>query len=251
LSAFSLNNGGHSVQGRGSWRLKPPLGQSDLHLTLKASSLEQMAKDWNYGAGFGGTPATAELDVSWQGPLSQPHKPSMNGSFKLETGEGLLRKLDSTSTRLLSMLSLNSLMRRLSLDFGDAFEKGFFFKSITASGSIRQGMLHNEDFALLGDAGDIAGRGKLDLVGKKLDYQFTFTPHFTNGVSLATAFAVTPVTGIYVLAASTLLSPVIDGITRISFHLEGPLASPQVTEIGREHGQLQNIPADYKKALSR
>ncbi|GAB3241424.1 YhdP family protein [Pseudaeromonas pectinilytica] len=251
LPAFSLKNGGHSVQGRGSWRLKPPAGQSDLHLTLKASSLEQMTKDWNYGAGFGGTPATAELDVSWQGPVSQPHKPSMNGSFKLETGEGLLRKLDSTSTRLLSMLSLNSLMRRLSLDFGDAFEKGFFFKSITATGSIRQGVVHNEDFALLGDAGDIAGRGKLDLVGKKLDYQFTFTPHFTNGVSLATAFAVTPVTGIYVLAASTLLSPVIDGITRISFHLEGPLASPQVTEIGREHGQLQSIPADYRKALSR
>ena len=168
------------------------------------------------------TEAKGELSLRWLGPLFLPHKPSMAGKLSVETGEGLLRKLDSTSTKLLSVLSLNAVVRRLSLDFSDVFEQGFFFKSIRASGTIEQGILHNDDFELLGDAGDIHASGELDLPNGRLDFRLNFTPHFTKGVSLATAFAATPVTGIYVLAASQLLSPVIDVFTSIQFHITGP-----------------------------
>lgn len=65
-----------------------------------------------------------------------------------------------------------------------------------------------------------------------------FTPQFTNGLSLATAFAVTPVTGVYVLAASRLLSPVIDVISEIRFRVGGTLDQPKIIETGRAQAPL-------------
>lgn len=93
--------------------------------------------------------------------------------------------------------------------------------------------------ALLGDAGDIAGRGTLDLVGKKTDYHPLYPALYQRGV--AVTFAVTPVTGIYVLAASTLLSPVIEGITRIKPSARSA-GIPSGDRDRSGHGQLQKIP---------
>ena len=248
---FSLRSGENRVSGQGSWQIVEGEGRSDLKLALQLASVETWLRDWNYAPGIAGTEAKGELSLRWLGPIFLPHKPSMAGKLSLETGEGLLRKLDSASTKLLSVLSLNAVVRRLSLDFSDVFEQGFFFKSIRASGTIEQGIVHNDDFELLGDAGDIHGSGELDLPNGRLDVRLNFTPHFTKGVSLATAFAATPVTGIYVLAASQLLSPVIDVFTSIQFHITGPFGEPQVVEIGRETGQLKTIGDDYKKVLQR
>ena len=141
-------------------------------------------------------------------------------------------------------------MRRLSLDFSDVFEKGFYFKRIAFSGKVANGVVDNQDFLLEGDAGDIGGKGSVDLVQDRIDYVASFTPKFTNSLSLATAFAVTPVTGVYVLAASKLLEPVIDVVTRINFRIEGNLDNPQVTEVGRERGAIKSVPEVYKEALT-
>ena len=251
IPEFSLQSGDNRLSGQGRWRIADGEGRSELQMKLQLASVEGWLRDLNYAAGIAGTRGTGELNLSWLGPLYLPHKPSMAGKLNLELGEGVLRKLDSAGTKLLSLLSLNAVVRRLSLDFSDVFEQGFFFKSIRASGTINQGILRNEDFELLGDAGDIHGKGDIDLPNQRLDYRLNFTPHFANGVSLATAFAVTPVTGIYVLAASQILSPVIDVFTSIQFHISGPIDQPQVIEIGRETGQLKTIGDDYKKVLQR
>ncbi len=251
IPEFSLQSGDNRLSGQGRWSIAGGEGHSELQMKLQLASVEGWLRDLNYAAGIAGTRASGELSLSWLGPLYLPHKPSMAGKLNVEMGEGVLRKLDSAGTKLLSLLSLNTVVRRLSLDFSDVFEQGFFFKSIRASGTISQGVLHNEDFELLGDAGDIHGGGNIDLPNQRLDYRLNFTPHFANGVSLATAFAVTPVTGIYVLAASQILSPVIDVFTSIQFHISGPIDQPQVVEIGRETGQLKSIGDDYKKVLQR
>jgi uncharacterized protein (TIGR02099 family) len=251
IPEFSLQSSGNRLTGQGSWRLVNGEGRSQLQANIQLASIESWLSDWHYAASVAGTEAKGALALNWLGPIYQPDIPSLSGTLNFETGKGLLRKLDSKGAQLLSVFSLNAIIRRLSLDFTDVFEKGFYFNSIRASGSISRGVLHSEDFELLGDAGDIRGKGKIDMPNKQLDFLFDFTPNLNKGVSLATAFAVTPVTGIYVLAASTLLSPVIDVFTRIQFHVMGPLGDPEVVEVGRERGQLKTIGDDYQKVLRR
>ena len=250
IPRFSLQTAGSQLQGHGQWRLDKSQPRSSLKVSLVTPSMERMLTDWGYDQGLVGTPAKGELALEWQGPIYRLDKPTLQGTYSLKTESGLLRKLDTAGTRLLSVLSLNGIMRRLSLDFSDVFEKGFYFKRIAFSGKVANGVVDNQDFLLEGDAGDIGGKGSVDLVQDRIDYVASFTPKFTNSLSLATAFAVTPVTGVYVLAASKLLEPVIDVVTRINFRIEGNLDNPQVTEVGRERGAIKSVPEVYKEALT-
>lgn len=192
--------------------------------------------------GFSGTPASFDTQLTWQGPLYRFDKPSLAGKLRFESGEGMLRNMGSTGTRLLSVFSLHAVMRRLSLDFSDLLEKGLFFRRIRFHSQIDNGVIHSDDFLLEADAGDIKAKGTLDLNSQKIDYRISFRPQFANELSLATAVAVTPVTGIYVLAASKLLSPVLDVITEIRFAVGGTLGAPEVIETGRD-----TRPAEGKK----
>lgn len=60
-----------------------------------------------------------------------------------------------------------------------------------------------------------------------------------------TAFAVAPQVALYVLAISTVLSPVLDVITQVNYQVTGPIASPKVVERSRLEGEYK-IPENSK-----
>ncbi len=237
-----LQQGNNKVSGQGAWQLTAGASQSQLQLNGQIASLETWLQALDYPLGFSGTPASFDSQLTWQGPLYRFDKPSLAGKLRFESGEGMLRNMGSTGTRLLSVFSLHAVMRRLSLDFSDLLEKGLFFRRIRFHSQIDNGVIHSDDFLLEADAGDIKAKGTLDLNSQKIDYRISFRPQFANELSLATAVAVTPVTGIYVLAASKLLSPVLDVITEIRFAVGGTLGAPEVIETGRD-----TRPAEGKK----
>lgn len=230
---FSLQQGKNRLTGAAQWLITNDQSRSALHLRLDAADMESGMKALGYAPSLGGTKAHGEASLRWQGPLYRLDWPTLEGETRFETAEGLLRNIDSPSARVLSLFSLHSIVRRLNLDFRDLFEKGLFFRKLGFTGKISDGVWHNSDLLLQADAGDLRGAGQLSLPNGAIDYQMRFTPQFTNGLSLATAFAVTPVTGVYVLAASRLLSPVIDVITEIRFQVSGTLDQPKINETGR------------------
>lgn len=237
-----IQQGNNKVTGKGEWQLDGAASLSRLQLDGQIASLETWLQALDMPLGFSGTKATFGGHLSWQGPLYRLDKPTLAGKMNFDSGEGMLRNMGSTGTRLLSVFSLHAVMRRLSLDFSDLFEKGLFFRRIHFTNHIEQGRLSSDDFLLEADSGDIKAKGSLDLNSQKIDYQVSFRPQFSNELSLATAVAVTPVTGIYVLAASKLLSPVLDVITEVRFSVGGTLGAPEVIETGRD-----TRPAEGKK----
>jgi hypothetical protein len=62
---------------------------------------------------------------------------TLSGEMKLEASKGQFLKLDPGAGKLLGLISLQTLPRRFSLDFGDVFSQGFAFDSIQGSMSSR------------------------------------------------------------------------------------------------------------------
>ncbi|MCZ7654219.1 MAG: DUF3971 domain-containing protein [Rhodocyclaceae bacterium] len=84
---------------------------------------------------------TAKMDgkVSWAGPPTRIDFPSLGGTMAVEAARGQFNKLDPGVGRLLGILSLQSLPRRITLDFRDIFSDGFAFDSIEGHVNNRAG----------------------------------------------------------------------------------------------------------------
>ena len=65
--------------------------------------------------------------LEWRGAPLSPHYPSMQGQLHVDVGAGQFLKADPGAAKLLGVLSLQSLPRRLTLDFRDLFSAGFAF----------------------------------------------------------------------------------------------------------------------------
>jgi uncharacterized protein YhdP len=90
-----------------------------------------------------------------------------------------------------------------------------------------------------GAAGNLRGEGIADLVRWRLDYELSFSPNLGGTLPVVAAFSITPVTGLYVLALSKLLEPVVDVVTRIDFRISGPLDAPKLIEAGRDRARIK------------
>jgi uncharacterized protein YhdP len=89
-------------------------------------------------------------------------------------------------------------------------------------------------------------RGLVNLNTEIIDAQATFKPDLTSGIPALTAFAITPQTALYVLAVTTVIAPVVEVITQVTYGIEGPMNDPQIKEQSRQKGDFE-IPEEYRK----
>lgn len=226
--------------GSAGWAVDQQHPQSFLRGEMTTKNTEVLLSHFGKDLGLTGTAGQVDVDVNWPGALIQPEPSTMNGSVKAEFSEGILKDVKNTNgNRLLSLFSLNAIIQRISLDFRDVFNKGLYFKKISFTGKLNQGVLRNDDLVLESHSGNLTGDGTLDLKAKQIDYQVTFSPQITGGFGVATAFAITPVTGVVVLAASTILQPVFDAITEVHYTIHGPLLNPEIKETSRKTGKVK------------
>jgi uncharacterized protein YhdP len=165
--------------------------------------------------------------------------------MKTKLGKGVISDV-SGAARLLGLFSLDSIIRKMQLDFSDVFDKGMAFNSITGSGRVRDGVFVTNDIKMDAVAGDMRIKGLADLSKQTVDAEVSFTPDMTSGIPIITAFAVTPQTALVVLAVTTVISPVVEVVTQVNYSVKGPLDSPTVSEISRSSGEY-TLPEDLKK----
>ncbi|PSJ46723.1 TIGR02099 family protein [Zobellella endophytica] len=243
LAELTLDGPLLQARAHGQWLQHQSGNLSRLEWQGGTPSVQRLWEGLGRSSPFSETSASLEGQLRWLDLPWRPDRQSLNGTLAVETGAGVITELNDRGAGLLSVLSMESVLRRLRLDFRDVFEEGFYFDRIGVSGEITEGVLRSDDFTLDGAAGDLRGRGQVDLAAERIDYQFEFTPHLTGNLPVLAAFAVTPVTGLYVLALSKVLGPVVDVFTRIRYRVNGPLEQPQVTELGREQGRI-SLPGD-------
>ena len=95
---------------------------------------------------------TAKLEgaLSWTGAPYELDYPTLTGNLVLEAAKGQFVKLDPGIGKLLGILSLQSLPRRVSLDFRDIFSEGFAFDEIVGAVKIDRGIASTENFRIQG-----------------------------------------------------------------------------------------------------
>lgn len=238
LVEFDSQFAGHHWQAEGYWQRDEGLGKTHLNASLSTQSLGAMLAGYDISSSMKDSPAEVTLQqFSWQGAPFQFNRLTLDGELNWQIGEGSLTDFSDGGTRIFSLLSLDSLLRKLRLDFSDVFAKGFFFNKMTGSMRINQGDSITSDTQIDGVAGDLELAGRADLAARQLDYQISFSPKVTSSLPVILAWMVNPVSGVAAYALDEMFQSA-EVISKINFKVTGDFDYPDVVETKRSSKQV-------------
>jgi len=174
-----------------------------------------------------------EGQVAWLGsPLSVDYA-SMGGTFNVNVETGQFLKADPGIAKLLGVLSLQSLPRRLTLDFRDVFSEGFAFDFFRGDIAIEQGVARTTNLQMKGVNAAVLMEGQADIAKETQKLRVVVVPEINAGSASLIAAAINPVVGLSTFLAQLILrGPLVNAATQ-EFTIDGTWLDPKVTQVER------------------
>jgi uncharacterized protein (TIGR02099 family) len=175
-----------------------------------------------------------EGQVAWAGsPLSFDY-PSMSGQFNVNIEAGQFLKADPGLAKLLGVLSLQSLPRRLTLDFRDVFSEGFAFDFVRGDVAIDQGIASTNNLQMKGVNAAVLMDGSADIAKETQDLKVVVVPEINAGTASLIATVINPAIGLGTFLAQYFLRrPLMQAATQ-EFHIDGSWADPKITKVEKK-----------------
>lgn len=238
LDTLNLQNPDGALKGKGVW-VNSGRHQTRLDFELTAKDAGKLLDRLGYPDAVrrGGAKMTGELQ--WNGPLTGIHYPSLSGQMSVEAEKGQFNKLEPGVGKLLGLISLQSLPRRLTLDFRDIFSDGLAFDSIDAKLSVRKGIMRTTDpLRISGPAAQIEMQGETDLKNETQDLQVVVKPELGGLAAVGTAALVNPLIGAAALVANTVLQKPLNRLFSYRYHVTGTWSDPKVDKAGESSKEV-------------
>lgn len=217
-----------TVTAEGDWRQDNGSTRSRLAGTASSADIGDLLLDLGYVRQLDDADAKANFDLMWPGNPTQFHRATVAGELEVGIGEGRLVEIDPGVTRVIGLINLNTLARRLRLDFGDLFKKGYSFDSIDGTFDFDAGVATTADLRMIGPSGRLRIQGATDLVDETVDQQVVVIPKLDATLPIAGTIAGGPVAGLAVLVAQEAISTQVDQIYRFDYAIHGPWANPTI-----------------------
>jgi len=219
----------------GHWREQGGEQSSRADIEISDGEMDRLMEVFGYQKNIDQGTLTGSLHITWPGPPWAYSPPAMEGRVKLRIANGQLLDVEpGAAGRMLGLLSLNTLPRRLSLDFSDLFSKGFRFDEISGSFVIDDGNAYTNDLLVDGPAAKIEISGRIGLAEQDYDELVTVIPSVKTGIPLAGTLAGGPVVGAALLVAQTLLEGKLGALNRIAeiqYSVTGPWDDPVIDKL--------------------
>jgi uncharacterized protein (TIGR02099 family) len=240
---FKANRDKSSLSLSGQWlhndkesitSLSGELSVADIETEMQALSFDSIIKD---------SGAKVDFSFNWAGGLHDFAIAHASGDIKAKLDDGYLADVSDKGARLFSVLSLQSLVRKLTLDFRDIFSDGMFYSSITGDYQLQQGIFTTENTEMKGTAGNLFMTGHTDLISGELAYDMSYKPNLTSSLPvLAWIVTLNPVTFLAGVAINEVIQSQV--VSEFKFALTGTVDDPSLTEVNRKS---KNISVDTKQ----
>jgi len=245
IDQLNISNGHLKLETDGLWQRygdpQKPDGRSrtNMNIRLDTTNLNATFDQFGYGDYVKGGRGKLEGQLSWPGHAYQYSAPSLSGNFRVSASNGRFSKIEPGAGKLLGLISLQSLPRRITLDFRDIFSEGFAFDRIDGDIRINSGIMFTENFEIKGPAADIRMVGDISLPAEKQNLVMTVVPSLGEGVAIGAAVLLTPAVGAGVLLAQKMLQ----GVNTYDYAVTGSWDNPHVEKIKQTQPAKATAPA--------
>ncbi len=235
ISKLAITNADAALKATGKWTNKNGENLSNLVYTLHIADAGELLNRFGFANVLRGGNGKMEGEIRWKGLPFSLDIPSLNGQLNLDLANGQFLKVDPSAAKLLGVLSLQSLPRRLALDFRDVFSEGFAFDGVTGTATIHQGVAKTDNFKMRSVATTVLIDGTADIAKEVQDLHVVVLPEINVGAaSVVYGLAVNPVIGVGTFLAQLFLrEPLMKAFT-FEYQVTGPWKDPVVTKLLRK-----------------
>ena len=133
---LNFETGRSKVDMSGSWRLGEQQSHTQFNISMSGENNSDVMERFGITSGIQQAPFDLDSKVEWDGSPWSMKVNTLEGHVAMKLGKGQVTGA-SGAARLLGLFSLDSIIRKMQLDFSDVFDGGMAFNSITGSGDIK------------------------------------------------------------------------------------------------------------------
>jgi uncharacterized protein YhdP len=217
---------GH-ISGRGSWRGSAASSESRLVATADFSDFGAFLGHFGVRDLVRGGRGKLKADLAWPGSPGAFDFPALTGTVGGDLRKGTLPDVEPGVGRLFGILSLDSVIRRLSLDFRDVFGRGFAVDRMSGNLALAAGQAQLKNLRVRGPAANLTLNGSTSLKDRSLDVDVLAVPQVTSTLPLAGAIAAPPV-GAAIYLGQKMLGGTLDKVAEQRYRVTGTWAEPKI-----------------------
>ncbi len=241
IQKLLVKNPDFTLNGSGSW-LKGYKGENQTTLIVDnaVTNLGNMIQRFGMGKVVKGGKGHIKGDVSWDGSPLSFNLDNFDGHLEISFGKGEILKVEpGAASKLVNLLSLQSLTKYLTLDFRDFYSKGFNFDSIIGETIIDDGIMQIKDLTTVGSGATVVMNGKVNLRKETQDLNILVLPDINStGASIALAVA-NPIAGIGSFIAQLVLKDPLSKMFSFQYSVTGTWSDPIVKKIEKKQPHVE------------
>jgi uncharacterized protein YhdP len=181
------------------------------------------------------TKGRIEGRLHWPGSPVEFSGGALSGTLALDMQQGQFLKAEPGIARLVGVLNMQSLPRRIKLDFRDIFSEGFAYERIRGDLQFLNGQASTQNLRIIGVQASVILGGTADLATERQDLRVLVLPEVNAGLaSLGYAALVNPAIGLGAFIAQYVLRNPVRELLSYEYRVTGSWSDPVVELVRRE-----------------
>lgn len=226
---------------QGDWTHVGKKDTTHVQADLQLSDLGQALARWDILPAVEAHRGQVTFKGDWPGAIHDFSLAKVNGEMNIILRGGRITHLDKATEeklglgKLLSVLSLQTIPRRLQLDFSDLSKGGYSFDVFQGRFVLKNGVMTTQDSYLDGPVAYASMKGDLDVVNHLYDVDLRVSPYIMASLPIVVTIAggpiAGPIAGFATWVASKLINKGLQQISAYTYKISGPWLDPIVQQV--------------------
>ncbi|HHF7345898.1 TPA: YhdP family protein [Legionella feeleii] len=237
LESFKMESPYYQLSAKGQWQQEGKINTTRLRADLHINDLAKSLVSWEISPVVEAHRGDVRFQGSWPGAFHDFSLVNVVGQMGISFKNGRITNLSPETEeklglgKLLSILSLQTIPRRLKLDFSDLSQAGYSFDEFSGSFTLAKGVLTTQDSYIDGPVAYASMKGNLDVVKQLYDLNLKVSPHITASLPIVATIAGGPIAGIATWVASKIINQGMQRISGYTYKISGPWRQPVVQQV--------------------
>ncbi len=234
FSPITIRNNVGSIEATGSWLHSNGNTQTQFTGSAATDDLSHTLDNLGFSTDIRNAKGDLEFNLVWPGTPLNLDKEKLTGQIDAHLTKGRIVDVNPGFGRIIGLFSVQSLQRRLRLDFSDVFREGFSFDSFNGTATIAQGKMFTKDARLKAPSANIDISGQAGLIDQQLDFNIYMKANVDATIPAAAVAIANPIAGAAVWLAGKMFNP-LGSRAYYHYHVSGTWEEPEFTDLTQEY----------------